>query len=153
MKRNWLVVANSARARVLVAGDEPGRFEHLSELVHPRSREKGVDLARLDGGDRPGHVEGVGHGLGSAAYQPRTDPRRREREHFAREVAGVVNAAVADGRCAGVTLVASASFLGLIKAALSEQAHKHLQHALPHDYTLLSDEELGRRLGLRATAS
>ncbi|MEO8805540.1 MAG: host attachment protein [Burkholderiaceae bacterium] len=47
--KNWLVVANAARARVLEEADEPGAYKHRADLVHAQSRQKGVDL----GSDRP----------------------------------------------------------------------------------------------------
>jgi protein required for attachment to host cells len=142
MKRNWLVVANAARARVLEEGEQPGRYTHVSDLVHPQSRMKGEQL----GSDRPGHVEGNGHGLGSAAYLPRTDPREREHDRFSREVAKAVNEAVAQSRCAGITLVASDPFLGHVKSHLSVQSRKLLLRTVACDYTALRDEELLHRL-------
>jgi protein required for attachment to host cells len=149
IKRNWLVVANAARARVLEETDRDGVYTHVADLVHPQSRLKGEQL----GGDRPGHVEGVGHGLGSAAYQPRTDPREREHDRFAREVAQAVNDGVAQGRCAGVSLVASDPFLGLLKSHLDTQARKALLRTVACDYTALRDDELAPRLHARPRAS
>jgi protein required for attachment to host cells len=146
MKTNWLVVANAARARVLEQTDRPGTYVHVADLVHPQSRQKGVELAAQRGGDRPGHVEGVGHGLGSTAYQPRTDPRDREHERFAREVAAVLNDGVAAGRCAGLTLVSSDPFLGQLRSHLDEQARKLLLRCVHGDYTTLRDDEVARRL-------
>jgi protein required for attachment to host cells len=147
VKRNWLVVANAARARVLEEGGRPGEYLHVADLVHPQSRQKGVELAAAHGGDRPGHVEGQGHGLGSAAYLPRTDPREREHDRFAREVAAQLNAGVAGGRCAGLVLVASDPFLGQLKSHLDAQATKALLRTVASDYTTLRDDELARRLG------
>jgi protein required for attachment to host cells len=147
MKRNWFVIANSARARVLEEGDRPGTFVHVADLVHPQSRQKGVDLADAGSGDRPGHIEGTGHGLGSASYQPHTDPRERERDRFAREVAAAINDGVAGGRCAGLVLVAVDPFLGQVKARLSAQSRKLLLRTVASDYTLLREDELVRRLG------
>jgi hypothetical protein len=72
IRRNWLVVANAERARVLEDGDRPGEYLRVADLVHPQSRQKGVDLAAAHGGARPGHVEGTGHGLGSTTYLLRT---------------------------------------------------------------------------------
>ena len=144
MKRNWIVIANAARARVLEESDRPGRYEHVADLVHPQSRMKGAQLDT----DRPGHVEGTGHGLGSASYQPRTDPREREHDRFAREVARVVNEAVAKSRCAGITLVASDPFMGQLKSHLHVQAGKLLLRSLSSDFTTLSDDEVLRRLSL-----
>lgn len=140
--KNWLVVANAARARVLEEGAEPGAYVHVADLVHPDSRRKGVEL----GTDRPGHVEGTGHGLGSSAYQPRSDPHRHEHDRFAQEVAALLSAGVADGRCAGLVLCASNPFLGLLKAHLSDHAREAVLRTVPSDYTGLRDDQLAERL-------
>lgn len=146
MKTNWLVVANAARARVVEQTDRPGKYSPVADLAHPQSRLKGEQL----GGDRPGHVEGIGHGLGSAGYLPRTDPREREHDRFAREVATALNDGVAQGRCAGITLVASDPFLGHLKSHLSAQARKLLLRTVSADYTTLRDDELARRIAAPA---
>lgn len=151
-KRNWIVVANASRARVLEEADRRGQYTHVADLVHPQSRQKGVELANAHGGDRPGHVEGQGHGLGSAAYLPRTDPREREHDRFAREVAAALNDGVAAGRCAGIVLVASDPFLGQVKAHLDAQATKALLRTVASDYTTLRDDELAQRMGWEGRA-
>ena len=145
-RRNWLVVANAARARVLEEADAPGRHVHVADLVHPQSRQRSHEIEAARGGDRPGHVEGAGHGLGSAAYLPRTDPREREHDRFARELAHLLDDGVASGRCAGIVLVASDPFLGHVKSHLGRQAAKALLRTVAHDYTALDDEEVVRRL-------
>jgi protein required for attachment to host cells len=147
--KNWLVVANSSQARVLEPSATAGEYTPLADLAHPQSRMKGVEL----GEDRPGraegnvHVQGGGvHGPGGGEYEPRLDVREREHERFAQEVAAVVNAGVAGGRCAGLVLVVSNPFLGHLKAKLSEQAVKAVLRTLPRDYTALSDADLAARL-------
>ena len=90
--KNWVVVANAARARVLEVTGEAGVYTHRADLVHPESRQKGMAL----GTDRPGHVVSLGHNTGSSAYQPRTDPREREHDQFARELAATLNEGVGD---------------------------------------------------------
>ena len=130
--KNWLVVANASKARVLEESGKPGAYVHIADLVHPQSRQKGVELA----GDRPGHVPGVSaHGTGSSAYDPRTDPREREHDRFARELAAVLNQGVAAGRCAGLVLVASNPFLGHLKEHLAAHAQALLLRSVPADYT------------------
>ncbi len=144
--KNWLVVANAARARVLEESDSRGgkrpSYVHVADLVHPQSRQKGSALAN----DRPGHVEGIGHGLGSASYVLRTDPREREHDRFARQVAQLLNEGIAAQRCAGLVLVASSPFLGHLKAHLGEQAKKAVVRTLDADYTALDERELAERL-------
>jgi protein required for attachment to host cells len=147
MKSNWVVVANASRARVLEEADAQGTFTHVADLTHPQSRSRGRHLAS----DRPGHVEGIGHGLGNAAYRPRTDPHDREHDRFAREVATTLNDGIARGSCVGLVLVASDPFLGLLKSHLSTQARKALLRTVASDYTALRDNELAPRL--RASAA
>ena len=144
---NWIVVANAARARVLHDADPPaGAFVTVADLVHPQSRQKGIDLAD----DRPGHVEGTGHGLGSASYQPRTNPRDREHDRFAQEVARVLDQGVAEGRCAGLVLMASSPFLGRLKSHLGRQASKLVLRTIDADGTSLDDRALAERLASHA---
>lgn len=140
--KNWLVVANAARARVLEQADVGVAYVHVADLVHPQSRQKGVEL----GSDRPGHVISGAHGAGSSEYRPRTDVHEREHEHFAQELAQLLNAGVASGRCAGLVLVASNPFLGHLKARLDAQARERVVRTVPSDYTTLDDAELARRL-------
>lgn len=141
--KNWLVVANAARARVLEETDEAGVYLHRADLVHPQSRQKGVEL----GTDRAGHMEGSSPGLAGTAYPARTDVRDREHDRFAQEVAAALNDGVAHAQCAGIILVASNPFLGHLKGHLSEQARRVLLRTVPSDYTSLADTEIARRLG------
>lgn len=146
--KNWTVVANASRARVLEATDHPDRWTHVAGLVHPQSRQKGQELAF----DRPGHKPGSGASGtgGSTAYDHRTDPREREHDRFARELAGTLNAGIAEGRCAGLVLVASNPFLGQLKDHLDAQARKRVLRTVAADYTALDERELSRRLEAEA---
>jgi protein required for attachment to host cells len=140
--KNWLVVANAAKARVLEETDRSGVYVHLADLVHPQSRQKGTELS----GARPGHVHSLGQRGGGTSYPSRTGVRDREHDRFAREVAAAVNDGVSAGHCAGVVLVASNPFLGHVKSHLTEQANKVLLRCVPSDYTALRDAELAERL-------
>lgn len=147
--KNWVVVANAAQARVLEeVGPRPGdardrvRYTAVATLVHPKSRIKGVDLAS----DRPGHVERSGHGLSRTAYVPRSDPRVHEQDLFARELAALLDQGVADGRCAGLVLMAANPFLGRLKSHLGAQSVKAVLRTLAVDGTHLGPDELAERL-------
>lgn len=140
--KNWLVVANAARARILEEADGHGGYVHRADLVHTQSRQKGVDL----GADRAGHRQGSAPGPGGTAYPPRTDVHDHEHDQFAREVAAALNAGVSSGDCAGFKLVASNPFLGRLKSHLDPHARKALLATVPNDFTSLSDVELARRL-------
>jgi hypothetical protein len=140
--KNWMVIANAARARVLEEADKPHTYTHIADLVHPQSRQKGEALAY----DRPGYAEGSAPGLAGAVYPPRTDPRERERDRFAQQVAKLLDEGIAGGRCAGLVLVASSPFLGHLKAHLGVQAKKAIVRTVDADYTALRDRELSERL-------
>ncbi len=145
--KNWIVVANSAQARVLEAADGSGDaggapFVHLADLVHPQSRQRGSELAS----DRPGQAMGGGHSPGGTSYGPRTDPREREHERFAHELAEFIDHGVAEGRCAGLVLVAASPFLGRLKGQLGKQATKAVMRTLAVDCTTLDEKALAERL-------
>lgn len=142
MDREWVVIANAARARILERNGSRGPLVEIADLVHPESRQHGRALDR----DRPGHSPGTGPGQAGTQFDPRTDPRERERRRFAREVAAAIDAGHAGGRCQGVVLVASDPFLGLVKAELGTQARAALRRTVAHDYTALSTDALADRL-------
>lgn len=142
--KNWLVVANAARARVLEETPRPGRYVHVADLVHPQSRQKGTALAD----DRPGHAHAQGVGREGTSFAPHTDPREREHDRFARELAQLLDEGIATHRCAGLVLVASSPFLGHLKAHLGEQARKAILQTRDADFTTLSERELAERLAV-----
>lgn len=142
--KNWVVVANASRARVLEESGQVGVYEHVADLVHPQSRQKGGELAP----DRPGHFPGPSaHGTGSSAFEPRTSAREREHDRFAGELAAVLEEGIASGRCAGVVLVASNPFLGVLVAQLGDRSREAILRTVASDYTALSERELGQRIG------
>jgi protein required for attachment to host cells len=136
------VVANAARARVLEETGKPHAYTHVADLVHPQSRQKGEELAY----DRPGYSEGSAPGVAGAVYPPRMNPRERERDRFAQQVARLLDEGIAGGRCAGLVLVASSPFLGHLKAHLGEQSRKAIVRTVDADYTALRDSDLAERL-------
>jgi protein required for attachment to host cells len=140
--KNWMVIANAARARVLEETGKPHVYTHIADLVHPQSRQKGEELAY----DRPGYAEGSAPGTAGAVYPPRTNPRERERDRFAQELARMLDQGIADGRCGGLVLVASSPFLGHLKAHLGAQARKAIVRTVDADYTALRDSDLAERL-------
>jgi protein required for attachment to host cells len=141
MKADWILIANASTARCFEnAGD--GRLVLLDSFAHPDSRKPGSTL----GSGRPGHIEGEGHGLGSASYQPRIDPKAWEHGKFARELASYLNAAVAAHRFERLFVIASNPFLGQIKSHLDEQASKRLAGSVAADLTAYDGRELKARV-------
>ncbi|HUN92200.1 MAG TPA: host attachment protein [Burkholderiaceae bacterium] len=137
----WIVIANSAHARVLSREQAHGPVTEVARFEHPGSRLRGADIV----GDRAGY-EAMGGGHGSASFAPRTDPRTKEHENFARQLAREIGSAVGSGRCGGVALMASNPFLGEVKGHLDVASQKALVAAVPVDLTSFDGEELQRRI-------
>ena len=141
MKATWILIANAATARCFEKQAD-GKLELLDSFAHPDSRKPGSTL----GSDRPGHIEGVGHGLGSASYQPRIDPKSWEHNKFAQELAAHLNTAVASQKFDRLFVIASNPFLGQIKAHLDAQASKRLAGGIAADLTSYEGRELKARV-------
>jgi protein required for attachment to host cells len=115
------------------------------DLIHPRSREKGSELAS----DREGHAQKAHGDRGHAgtAFEPHTGPRRKEHEVFAVEIAQhYLEDALGQRRCPGVVLIASDPFLGELKSHLNESVKRVVSATIAHDLTRYAGAELERRV-------
>lgn len=136
MKPTWILVANATHARCYVRDNAHAPLQLRKQFEHPESRARVADLA----------AAGLGHGLGAATYAPRLDPKDKEQERFACELAQHLNAAVAAHECAAVVLVASNPFLGAIKNHLDKQTTQALSATLASDLTAYEGRDLKERL-------
>lgn len=142
MKPTWILIANASTARCFEQDGKNGKLIQLDSFEHPDSRKPGSTL----GADRPGHIEGIGHGLGEASYQPRIDPKSWEHNKFAQELAAYLNKGVAAHHCGRVVVIASNPFLGLVKSHLDAQATKKLAAGIAADLTAFEGRELNARV-------
>ena len=144
MTVTWIVLCNASRARICEWVDGQRKLREVVDLVHPQSQMKGVELEA----DRPGHVHrSMGDGtVGRTALDPRTDPRQKEHEVFARELSRYVDEALKARRCGALVLVASNPFLGELKSHLSPACEKAVQATLPSDLTGFDLHEIEQRL-------
>jgi protein required for attachment to host cells len=141
MDRTWIVVANASRARLCEYDPRDGSLGELADFVHPAGRQKGGDLAT----DRPGHAQKGQTGM-RTSFQTHTDMHRKEREHFARELAKQLDDAVLQGRCPSVALIASNPFLGELKAQLGDAATRVLVATEATDLTACDMRQLAQRV-------
>lgn len=146
---DWVVVANAARARIFERDDENQALREIADRVHAPSRQKASELET----DRPGKAR---KGDASTAFAPHTDPREREHQRFAHEVAQLLEEAALAQRMPGLVLLASNPFLGELKAELGDAARRLLKHSAPIDLTTYQHAELEARvtraIGSAATA-
>jgi len=138
----WIVVANSSRARLFERRGASEGLVLVREFEHPESRAKGGDLVS----DRPGHTA-TDQGR-RTALDPDTEPKRVAQEQFARELGHALEQGRVQNRYGGVVLVASAPFLGILRARLPEGVKTQLREAIDKDYTALAERELAAQLSV-----
>ena len=135
-KETWVVVANSAEARIYKV-----EKNHLggdcTALEHPESRLHDRDLAS----SAPGRAfDSIGSGRHS--MEPPTSPKEVEFSIFAKTLSNHVETARADGRLGRFYLVASPSFLGLLRQTLHPLTLKILVGEVSKDLIQLKPEEI-----------
>jgi len=141
MKSTWILVANASVARCYTREHANSPFKVVAEFEDALGRAKGSDLV----GDRAGY-EAVGRDRAGTAFSPHMDPRKKEHETFARQLAQFLNGAIAARRCEQIAIFASNPFLGEIKALLDEHAARALVRSLALDLTSFTGAELSRRI-------
>lgn len=137
----WILVADSSRARLFAASQRGKPWRLISELEHPETRERTAQYSPTERGSQK-----QSFGYGRPALQPKTEPRRVEKGHFAEELARRLDAGLRQGEYGAVVLVASPQFLGELKGKLDKQVIKCITGAIDKDYTRLGERELVERL-------
>ena len=151
MGKPWVVLANSARARIFERDAHSGDLLEVLDLVHPQSREKAADLVT----DHEGHAQKAhgDRGHRSTAFEPRTGLHRQQLGAFAQELGRHLEKSVVQGICSELTIFASDPFLGEFKKHLGHGTRRVLGAAIPRDLSAVYGPELVRRVtaGLEET--
>lgn len=142
MKNPWVLVANSSFARIYSGPNS--HLEEIETLEHPESRMHGRDLVT----DRPGRtfdsVGGGGHGLGSEL-----SPQKNEAEHFAGAIAQHLDHARRIGTFNKLYVIASPSFLGMLRNALHSATRDLVALEVDKDLTSKTPAEIRAYLPFR----
>ena len=146
MARDLYLVANAAHARLFTREAPGDPLVPLHTLEHPASRAMGHDLER----DRHGH-EGRDHHTGGTAYEPPLDARRKEHQHFAREIALRLHAGLNAGEFQHLTIFASSPFLGELKPVLDDAVQRTVRQMVDLDLTSYGLSELEQRMAAALT--
>lgn len=136
MSTTWILIANTSFAKFYINHGPQKGIELVKELDHPESREKGSDLVS----DRPGHYQSHGNSHGS--FVQATDPRQREAERFALELAKELEHGRTNNLFERLVLVASPSFMGILKSRLPSHVLDMISDSIEKDYTKTPEKEL-----------
>ncbi|WKE67006.1 host attachment protein [Gallaecimonas kandeliae] len=140
MKGTWVVVADSATARIFDVSDK-GELQELETLAHPSSRLREKEISS----DRSGMVRSHG---GNAVYSVDADPHGRdhEAEVFAKEIGDKLES-FRQGKAYGrLLLVAAPRFLGQLRSALSPATSALVSLSLDKELTRLLPGQIAEHL-------
>ena len=121
MKAIRIVVADSARARIFTLSERGGKLQEIADLSHPESRLHDTELTS----DLPGRTFDS-HGQGRHGMEQATEPKEREAQAFAVEIARYVERSQRDESFDSLVLVAPPKFLGRLRSELNKAAREAL---------------------------
>lgn len=139
--RTWVLVADGARARVLV-NEGPGKglrpvAGHVFEGEHGATH----DLVT----DRQGRsFSSVGHGR--SAIEARSDPHRDLKVKFALSLVAMLSEGLSAGSYDRLVLVATPVTLGDLRAHLTDQVRARVAGEVALDLTKVPNEDIGPHL-------
>lgn len=136
----WILVANASVAHCFERESPTAPLVPVAHFAHPESRMHTRDLED----DRGGRTQK--DDAGRTSFVPRTDPKERERDEFAREIAKALEEGVLAKRCSGIALFASNPFLGEMQAHLSHGVRQHVTASHALDLTSFEGRELAQRV-------
>lgn len=136
----WIVVANSSHAKIFRLAKFP-KIEELTSFDHPESRLHNQDLE----GRKPGRSFQSG-GTTRHAYQPETEPKEVEIEKFAKSLSDYLTTSHQKGEFSRLYLMASPSFLGLLRQYLHAVTQKVIIAELAKDMTERTTAEIEQQL-------
>ena len=141
MSKAYVLVADSAIARIFEAATPLGALSELEVLTHPESRLHERDLVS----DLPGRsFDSMGAGRHGMEVSVR--PKQQEALDFAGEVAHRLEEAHARHHFTHLLLVAAPEFLGLLRGKLSAQVRDRVTHEVAKNLAKHSAEEIRRAL-------
>ena len=137
----WIVVADSARARIFSVDTATAPLTPIEHLVHPESRLHDRDLKS----DRPGRSFDS-KGEGRHATGTSVSPKQQESIRFARTVADRLEQGRVDGSYDHLIVVADPRFLGELRGAASTEVEKLVSLELNKDLSKAADGDIRRHL-------
>jgi protein required for attachment to host cells len=131
MKKKWIVVAESNRARIYSVESRFSPLREIDEIVHHVSHEEPAN----------GQLEGNGQG-GRHPMETRIEPKKLETVHFAHDVGERLENARRVGDYNDLVLISSPSFLGMLKQNLGTVTQRHISQTINKNLIHKSESEI-----------
>jgi protein required for attachment to host cells len=141
MAKTWVVVADSSRARILMA-EKPGMgLLEIDSLEHPEGRLHEQELTS----DLPGRAFDSG-GQGRHVMGTSVEPKKQEAIKFAKLVADHLESGRTTGSFSRLYVIAPPAFLGQLRDHLSTSLERIVQGTI--DKNLVAQDETAIRAQL-----
>ena len=137
MASYWILAADSTEARLFTREKKFSPLVERQDWLHPESRLPGRDLEN----DRQGATF-ASHGHGQSDNEKHTEPKKREAQDFARELAKHLDTARASGDFNSLSIVADPSFLGLLRDNLDGKTRELIDREVSKSLTRRSAETI-----------
>lgn len=138
----WILVCDASRGALYETDKKGDDWATIGSYSHPESRLKSSELTSSE----PGHSAKSKGGSRHTVMEPQTSPKEAEKEHFAQQLADVVNDGVRKKKYDRLVLVAPSHFTSLLEHHLSAETKKHLKAIIHKDYTFANVREAKTRL-------
>lgn len=137
----WIVVADSARARIFSVASASAPLNPMEQLVHPEARLHDKDMKS----DRPGRAFDS-HGAGRHATGTPVSPKEQESIRFAKTIAEHLDQGRINNRFKRLALVADPRFLGHIRKSISDEVEKLVTLEIDKDLSKAEDGDIREHL-------
>ena len=141
MKKTWIVVADSSRARLFTVDTPTAPLTELQDLEHVQARVHDQELTT----DLPGRHRNDAGG-GAHGYEPKIPPTEEEAIRFAKELAQALYKAFHEHKYGQLILVAPPRFLGHLRQALDKNIAKVVALEVSKDLVMEKPEEIRKHL-------
>lgn len=143
----WVVLADAARVRIIVQDGPGADLKSVYEEEDATAKLPGRELES----DRPGRTfdsggRGDADAPGRHAYEPPTDPRRKQQADFIKAVAEVLEDAAYKGSFDRLVLIAPPKALGDLRSSLSKNVSRMVSEEIPKDLVDVAIHDLPERL-------
>lgn len=142
MNSVWILVCDSAKARLFETRDGAPAWELIETMTHEESRSRASALVSDQAGSRSSQGGSVHHN----ALAPASEPKEVEKGHFAHSLVMTLDKALRSNKFGNWVLVAPPHFVGMMKKELTRELEKHLMSTVDKDLTGLEAHALAERL-------
>lgn len=142
MKKSWILVADSSRARFFCADTPSSSLSELEDWTHPEGRFHEREMTS----DLPGSDSARGGSMERHAYQDEIEPKQQQRIDFAKRIAKRLEEARNVNDYQQLLIISEPSFLGTLRQQLTDQTKKLICYELDKNITMHSLEDIRAHL-------